>query len=335
MLRTYLLAIGLLATACSGTSASSADTSTGAPTDTSSTAVGTSSVTGEADAESGSSTIASDTTSDPPTTGDSSSTGEIDLPPAIALVQYDADAHFGDPNTNVAALTAWAEAAIDRGARIIVFPEGSTYGYASPTEVWCTPGMSSYQGRSCRDVSEVAEILPGGPTTDYWSAFAAEHDVTVVYHVPEREGVMFYTSLGVVDASGFVTRYRKRALYYVDQAFATPGDASVILETAYGRFGLMICLDGTYDGPLYDDYLAAGVDGIIIPMDWDDDPDGDAAAIEWFRERAFTNDVKIYAADVSTWDGTGLYLPGDVPRERDGLPPVAVGVDGVSVHLLP
>jgi predicted amidohydrolase len=266
----------------------------------------------------------------------SSSSGAPDLPPAIGLVQYDGDGPlFGDRDANLAALTTWAEAAIEHGAKIIVLPEGSTYGYASSTELWCAPGLGSFMGRTCRDVSIIAETLPGGFTTDYWATFAAEHDVFVVYHVPEVDGSTYYASLGVVDANGFVTRYRKRSLYYVDEAYATPGNESVVLATPYGDFGLMICLDGTYDGPYYDAYVNAGVDGIIIAMDWDDDPDGPAAAIEWFRDRADTNGVRIYAADVSTWDGTGLYLPGDVPRERNGLPAIAIDVDGISVHELP
>ncbi len=267
--------------------------------------------------------------------GEGSSTGEPVLPPAIGLVQYDADAHFGDTATNRENLTTWALAAVEQGAKIIVFPEGSTHGYASATQLWCAPGMATFEGRSCRDVSSVAEPLPGGPTTEYWSAFAAEHDVAIVFHVPEIDDGLFYASLGVVGPDGFVTRYRKRSLYYVDTAYATPGDDSVVVDTPWGRFGLMICLDGTYDGAYYDEYLAAGVDGIIIAMDWDDDPNGEAAAITWFRERAFVNDVRIYAADVPTWDGTGLYPPGDVPRERNGLPAIAIGVEGLSVHPLP
>ena len=70
-----------------------------------------------------------------------------------------------------------------------------------------------------------------------------------------------------------------------------------------------------------------------LVMDWDDDPNGSAAARTWFEERAEVNEVAIYGSDVSTWDGTGLYAPG-VPRERNGLPPIAIGIDGVSVHPL-
>lgn len=306
------------------TEASSESSSAGSSSGTSSESSGTSTST------------TTEGSGDESSSDESSSTGSPALPPAIGLVQYDGDGeHFGDREGNLAALTMWAELAVEQGAKIIVLPEGSTYGYASDTELWCAPGMAEYNGRSCRDVSLVAETLPGGPTTDYWADFAAEHDVFVVYHVPEVDGPTFYASLGVVSPEGYAGRYRKRSLYYVDQAYATPGEAGAVLSTAYGDFGLMICLDGTYDGPYYDEYVEAGVDGIIIAMDWDDDPNGGAAAIDWFRDRADANGVRIYAADVSTWDGTGLYLPGDVPRERNGLPPIAIDIDGISVHELP
>jgi N-carbamoylputrescine amidase len=277
----------------------------------------------------------SDDSADSGSASSSSTTGVEEQPFTTGLVQYDGDAHFGDWDFNTASLTEWAEAAIAEGATMVVFPEGSSYGYASPTEVWCAPDLDEYAGRSCRSIADVAEPLPGGPTTDYWAAFAAEHDVIVVYHVPEVDGDAYYNAIGVVDPDGFVTGYRKRTLYYVDAAYATPGDSPVVIDTPGGRFGLMICLDGTYDGGFYDEYAAMDVDGIVIPMDWDDDPNGPAAAIDWFRDRAAMNDVRIWAADVSTWDGTAFYPPGDVPRERNGLPEIAIGIDGISVHALP
>ena len=276
----------------------------------------------------------SSTTDGSESSSDDSSTGEPELAPTIGLVQYNADTHFGDWDYNTASLTEWAEAAIAEGATILVFPEGSSWGYATPTELWCAPGMDEYDGRSCRDVATVAEPLPGGPTTEYWAAFAAEHHVTVVYHAIEGDGDAFYNAIGVVDPDGFVTGYRKRTLYYVDQAYATPGNASAVIDTPGGRFGLMICLDGSYDDGYYDEYAAQEVDGIIIAMDWDDDPNGPYAAIDWFRDRAANNDVRIYASDVSTWDGTAFYPPGDVPRERNGLPEIAIDIDGISVHTL-
>jgi predicted amidohydrolase len=152
--------------------------------------------------------------------------------------------------------------------------------------------------------------------------------------VPEVDGEVFYNTVGVVGPEGFVTRYRKRALYYIDEAYATPGEAAGVLETPFGAFGLMICMDGTYDGGYYDEYRDLRVDAIILSMDWDQDPLGAGAAASWFVERAENNDVEIYAADVSPWDGTGKYVPGEAARERNGLPDPAIGVDGISYHRL-
>ena len=63
-------------------------------------------------------------------------------PGVIALVQYDGDAHFGDYDHNLRELTRLAEEAVARGAKIIVTPEGSLYGYADKDELWCKPGMT-------------------------------------------------------------------------------------------------------------------------------------------------------------------------------------------------
>jgi hypothetical protein len=191
-----------------------------------------------------------------------------------------------------------------RVARPAASSEGEASGGTTAGNGATSSSSSSKSGSSLGSSSRLPRRRNRGrgPTTDYWSAFAANHDVTVIYHVLEVDGDDFYNAVGIVDASGFVDRYRKRLL--------------------------------DYDGDYYDDYLALGVTRIINVMDWDDDPNGPAAAIDWFRDRANNNGVEIFAADVSTWDGTGRYRPGDVPRERIGLPAIAIGMDGVSVHPL-
>lgn len=269
--------------------------------------------------------------------GDDMGDGDGDspaLPPAIGLVQYNADLHLADPNLNVAALTELSLEAVARGAKIIVHPEGSTWGYADEYTVWCEPGMDTFQGYYCLDISIAAEPLPGGPTTAYWAEFAAEHQVYVVYHIPEVAEDRYYNALGVVGPEGFVTKYRKRSLYIIDQAYASWGEEAVILETEYGDFGLMICLDGSYDGDYYDEYIAQGVDGIILSMDWSEDPDGPFAADSWFTQRAIQNNITIYASDVAAWDGTAKYVPEGTPRARDGFEDPGVDIEGVSIHVL-
>lgn len=253
-------------------------------------------------------------------------------PGAIALVQYDGDSRFGDYEHNLRELTRLAEEAVAKGAKIIVTPEGSLYGYASKDELWCKPGMMEFKGRRCRDVSRVAEPVPGGRSAEYWAAFSRRHGVFVLFNVPENDGGTFYNTMGVTGPSGFTARYRKRMLYRTDEAYASAGAEPTVLKTDYGCFGLLICLDAHPQSPYFQEYKDLEVNALIIAMDWDDDPAGAYAAKLKFREWAGEQRLDIYASDAAPWDGAGKYPASGAERERDGLPPDAVGVAGVSIH---
>jgi predicted amidohydrolase len=253
-------------------------------------------------------------------------------PGVMALVQYDGDAHFGDYDHNLRELTRLAEEAVAKGAKIIVTPEGSLYGYADKDELWCKPGITEFKGRRCRDVSGVAERVPGGRSAEYWSEFSRRHGVFVLFNVPENDGGVFYNTMGVAGPSGFVARYRKRMLYRTDEAYAAPGTEPMVLKTDYGCFGLMICLDAHPQSPYFQEYKDLEVNALIIAMDWDDDPKGVYAAKLKFREWAGEHRFDIYASDAAPWDGAGKYPADGSERQRHGLPPDAVGVEGVSIH---
>src|SRR6187200_2093473 len=97
-------------------------------------------------------------------------TPALAMPGKIAVVQY--RPAFGETETNIHRLTAYAEEAVRGGANLVLFPEGAIFGYDSGSEVWCRPGMNSFQNsdgdsRECRDVSQVAEMVPFDPTTQY------------------------------------------------------------------------------------------------------------------------------------------------------------------------
>ncbi len=251
----------------------------------------------------------------------------------IGLVQYNADIHFDDVQTNLENLKDLALDTIDQGASIIVFPEGSSFGYATSDELWCLPGMTSFQSRSCRDVSTIAEQVPNGPTTDYWIDFAKQHSVTIFFSLKEQSGEYFYNTQVAVDQDGYIGSYRKQYLYWVDTAYAQPGQDSKVLELGGHKFGIMICMDANYS-ELYNEYKRQGVENILLVMDWDDDPYGPSAAHSYFRKQAKKNQMNIYASDQSRWDGTGFYPMSGAVRERNGLEAFSVDVDGISIHEL-
>jgi predicted amidohydrolase len=251
----------------------------------------------------------------------------------MALVQYDADTHFGDYAHNVQRLTELADEATAHGAGMVVFPEGSTLGYEGETETWCAPSRTSCDGHRCRDVSAVAEAIPAGRTSRHWLDYAASHDTYVVYHVIEAAGGSFYNAIAVAGPHGLVASYRKRELYGPDFCYAKPGRADAVAATPYGKLGLMICADGNEDA-YYRRYKQLGADAVVIPMDWDQSADGPRAASAVFQSMAADNAVDVYVADTPAWDGTGKYNAGGGERERDGLPADGVGVEGISYHSL-
>jgi N-carbamoylputrescine amidase len=255
--------------------------------------------------------------------------------PKIALLQFDGDSYFGQAERNRAEQKKMAEEAVAEGAKIIVLPEGSTHGYADASQTWCLPEMESCADRTCRDVNQVAEKVPGGETSEFWQAFSIMHGVYVAYSVPELDQGRYYNTLGVAGPKGHVTKYRKRSLYYIDKCYAERGEQAQVLRTPYGNFGLMICLDGM-DPPksYFEEYRQAQVDGVILSMDWDDDPNGPYAARTVFQKQAEKQRLVIYASDTPAWDGTGKYLMSGQPRERNGLAPIDIGTGGMSLHLL-
>lgn len=265
-----------------------------------------------------------------------SSVGYADSPRVvrkIALVQYDADSHFGDVTYNQKQLVRLATEAVQNGATMVVFPEGSNQGYVGNTTTYCAAGRSRCYDRACLDVNAVAEPLPGGATTTLWQSFARDNGVTVVYHLIEKDGTQYFNALGVVGPEGYLARYRKRELYGPDRCYATPGRGPALFSSPEGRFGLMICADGN-ESSYYAHYKNLGAKAAIVSMDWDQSANGPRSAALFFQEMASSTGLSVYASDNPAWDGTGYYPASGGARERHGLPRTAVGHEGISFHEL-
>ena len=254
------------------------------------------------------------------------------IPGKMALIQYNADLHFADSATNLRKLREFAEDAVKDGANIVVFPEGSIQGYASATETWCTGNQTSCADHRCRDIGTAAEAVPGGTVSNLWAAFAREHQIYIIFNQPEVDQGVYYNTSAVMGPRGFVAKYRKRELYYIDRCYARAGTTPTLFDTPYGKFGLLICADANSLSK-FTAYREAGAHAVVVPMDWDQSPTR-RPAIEFFAEQAANAQVDVYAADVSPWDGTGKYRATGGPRERNGLATLAAGVDGISTHAL-
>ncbi|MCK9996585.1 MAG: carbon-nitrogen hydrolase family protein [Candidatus Krumholzibacteria bacterium] len=118
-----------------------------------------------------------------------------------------------------------------------------------------------------------AEPVPG-PTTDAFSALAAELGVVIVLNVFERVGDnpgVTFDSSPVIDADGtilgitrmvHITEYE----YFHEQGYYAPGDRGApVFDTRFGRIGVAICYDRHY--PEYMRALAiAGAEVVVVPQ---------------------------------------------------------------------
>jgi predicted amidohydrolase len=162
------------------------------------------------------------------------------------------------------------EQAAERGADVVVLPEGITV----------VGNGFTYAG--------AAEPVPG-PTTTFLGKLARRHQVWVVAGVYEREGTRVYNTAVLVGRDGKLAgRYRKMSLPDEEiEGGLTPGADTPVFETDFGRVGIMICWDSSY--PEVARALAArGAEVIFLPI-WG----GEEALVS---ARAMENQVYIVAS---------------------------------------
>lgn len=140
------------------------------------------------------------------------------------------------------------------------------------------------------DFRELAEPIPG-PTSEAFTAKAAEHGVVVVLNLFERDGELTYDSSPVIDADGTLLG-RTRMVHITDypcfheQDYYTPGDTGApVFSTKAGRIGVAICYDRHY--PEYMRALAlAGAQLVIVPQ---------AGAVDEWPEGLYEAEMRVAA----------------------------------------
>ena len=105
-------------------------------------------------------------------------------------------------------------------------------------------GAVGYDFRDPGEVAQFAEGAGAGPTSDLLRKLAAKYSTTLVLGYPERDRHKLYNSCMLVQPTGAVANYRKTHLFSRENELFTPGDAPPpVVQTPFGRVGLMICFD--------------------------------------------------------------------------------------------
>jgi predicted amidohydrolase len=146
----------------------------------------------------------------------------------------------------------WAREAVGRGAQLIVLPELASSGYVFESDAEAAVGSRPVD--SSDFIAGLAEI-------------AVQSEATIVTGFAEDAGDCRYNTAVVIDATGVRATYRKLHRFLDEQDWFAAGAETVVVETSWGRLGVLICYDLWF--PEVARSLAlAGADVIAVPTNW-------------------------------------------------------------------
>ncbi len=190
----------------------------------------------------------------------------------IAAVQM--DVQLGQPESNLAAMIAKLEMAVEAGAQLAIFPECSLSGYCFDNREEAMPYAETITGPSCERLADVCERL---------GAFA-------IMGMLEAADDKLFNACVLVGPSGIVASYRKIHLPFLGiDRFTDPGDRPFAVHSAGElRVGMNICYDSAF--PEAARVMALdGADLIALPTNFP--PGAECMAAHVANTRAMENNV--------------------------------------------
>jgi predicted amidohydrolase len=214
----------------------------------------------------------------------------------------------GETGRNRAAARDAIDIAAAQGAHVVVLPElvSSGYVFADAAEA--------------RSLAEPAD----GPTVTAWRRLAARHHLVIVGGFCELgESGQLLNSAAIVDGEGTRAIYRKAHLWDAEPDVFTPGDGDPpVVDTAYGRIGLMVCYDAEFPEWVRKPALA-GADLLAVPTNWPAEPrpPGERPMVVLnVQAAASANRIFIAAADRCGTERGVSWVGGAVIAGVDGYP---------------
>ncbi len=159
----------------------------------------------------------------------------------------------GDKSSNFRRIEPRIREAAAHGAKIVCTTECFLDGYAIadksiPIETYRALGEPIPDGEYCQKLANLAGGLK----------------IHLLAGMLEADGEMRFNTAVLFDPQGKLAgKYRKQNLGH-ELVRNTPGDASPVFETPYGKLGVMICADRT-DATIVKRFCSAGADFLICP----------------------------------------------------------------------
>ena len=145
----------------------------------------------------------------------------------IGAAQF--EARDADKAHNLSRIESLTARAVEAGAEIAAFHECSI------------PGYTFLQTLSRSRLVELAETVPGGPSTDRLIDISRKHGVPVLAGLVEIEDDTLYNTYVAVSPEGFVAKHRK--LHAFISQFIASGSDYTVFDLCGCKVGILICYD--------------------------------------------------------------------------------------------
>ena len=103
---------------------------------------------------------------------------------------------------------------------------------------------TGYLFTSKQEAEDLAEPIPGGPTTDALCDIARRKNIHLVGGLIEKAGGRIYNAAVLVSPQGYRATYRKIHLFNEENLWFSPGDREFeVHDIGLCKIGMMICFD--------------------------------------------------------------------------------------------
>lgn len=158
----------------------------------------------------------------------------------------------GEQETNLARAETCVREAADQGADVVLLPECLDLGWTHPS------------------ARHMATPVPEGSTCQRFVRAAMENNIFVCAGLVERSADRFFNSAVFIAPNGDLLLHHRKIheLDFARELYST-GDRLGVVDTPFGRIGLMICADGFAPGQAISRSLAMmGAKFILSPCAW-------------------------------------------------------------------
>jgi predicted amidohydrolase len=193
--------------------------------------------------------------------------------------------------------------AAGKGAEMVITSEFGLVGYPDLPDV---PSEDDNY-RNTDDLEPYAEVIPGGPSTQYFSKVAKELKIYLHIGLAEFEAKSgkFYNAVVAFGPDGkVVATFRKNNLFSHENNFLTAGKEIATYESPVGRVGITICAD-IYSNTVMGAYKKAKTDVIALSTSWAQYNTG----MGYFQRAAKSYGVYVLAANQNYFPDSGVVNP--------------------------